>query len=68
MTRPAPLSTSGGPADCPGQDLVRHTTTTTLAALLDGRRWRPTGPQRLDPRAPLPETLDTCALEFGLVA
>jgi cytochrome P450 len=59
---------SSGPAGCPGQDLVLHTTTTMLAALLDERRWRPTGPQRLDPRAPLPGTLDNYALEFGLVA
>jgi cytochrome P450 len=59
---------SSGPAGCPGQDLVLHTTTTMLSALLDELRWRVAGPQRLDPRAPLPGSLDNYRLEFELVA
>jgi hypothetical protein len=58
---------SSGPAACPGQDLVLHTTTTMLSALLDELRWREAGPQRLDPRRPLPGTLDNYRLELELV-
>jgi cytochrome P450 len=58
---------SSGPAVCPGQDLVLHTTTSMLAALLGEARWREAGAQRLDPAEPLPGTLDNYAIEFERV-
>jgi cytochrome P450 len=55
---------SGGPAVCPGQDLVLLTTSTTLAALIDGRRVRMERPERVDPARPMPAILDNYTLRF----
>jgi cytochrome P450 len=58
---------SSGPAACPGQMLVLHTTATMLSALLAERRFRLLPPVPLDPRRALPGTLDNYRLRFRLV-
>ncbi len=57
---------SGGPAICPGQNLVLLLTSAMLAALLDGRPVRLKPPTRLDAHRPLPGTLNNYDLRFSL--
>ena len=61
---PALVPFSGGPAECPGKNLVLLTTSTTLAALLRDHTLDYTGPQDLDPRRPLPATVDNFSMRF----
>jgi cytochrome P450 len=56
---------SGGPAICPGRHLVLLVTTAMLAALMGTREVRLDPPGRLDPRKPLPRTLNNYALRFA---
>lgn len=55
---------SGGPAICPGRHLVLLLTSTVLAALIDERQVWLKPLTRLDPRRPLPGTLDNYSLRF----
>lgn len=55
---------SGGPAVCPGRNLVLLLTSTMLAALLHGRQIRLKPGTRLNPGHPLPATLDNFTLRF----
>lgn len=57
---------SGGPAICPGRNLVLLLTSGMLAALLDEREIRLKDPERLSPDQPLPGTLDHFTLRFAL--
>ncbi len=57
---------SGGPAICPGRNLVLLTSSSMLAALLRDHRLRLTSPQSLDPQRPLPYTLNNYALRFAI--
>jgi Cytochrome P450 len=57
---------SAGPAGCPGQNLVLHITTTTLATLLKRARWELTSTPKLTPGEPLPTTLNNFGLEFSI--
>lgn len=57
---------SGGPAVCPGQNLVLLLTGAMLAALLGGAQIRLAPPTRLDPRRPLPGTLNNYSLRFRI--
>lgn len=59
---------SGGPARCPGQNLVLMLTSAMLAALLRRRRYELLPAERLDPGRPLPGTLDNYGLRFRLRA
>jgi cytochrome P450 len=59
---------SGGPAACPGRDLVLMLASTMLAALLNRQDIRLTSPQRLSARRPLPATLDPYSLRFRFSA
>lgn len=54
---------SGGPAHCPGRNLVLMLTSGMLAALIGDRRIRLKDPQRLRPDD-LPGTLDNYTLRF----
>ncbi|MFJ8588595.1 cytochrome P450 [Streptomyces sp. NPDC093595] len=55
---------SGGPGECPGQDLVLLVTSTMLAALLERHTYLLDRPGRLRPDRPLPRTLDHFGLRF----
>ncbi len=57
---------SGGPGICPARNLVPMLGSATLAALLDGRRISLKEPARLDPKKPMPGTLDNYTLSFTL--
>ena len=57
---------SAGPARCPGRQLVLLLTSAMLAALIDGRQVSLKPPARLDPRQPLPATLNNYALRFQI--
>jgi cytochrome P450 len=57
---------SGGPAMCPGRNLVLLLSSNMLAAILDGRQVRLKPPGRLDPQRPLPATLNNYSLRFTL--
>jgi len=57
---------SGGPAMCPGRNLVLLLASSMLAALLAGPPLRLKRPARLDPRRPLPGTLNNYSLRFAL--
>jgi cytochrome P450 len=57
---------SGGPAMCPGRNLVLLLGSAILTALLDDRDVRLSPPTRLDARRPLPATLDHFSLRFRL--
>lgn len=57
---------SGGPANCPGRNLVLLLTSTLLARLLVHRNLQLNPAGRLDPRNPLPATLDNYSLRFDL--
>jgi cytochrome P450 len=56
---------SGGPAICPGRNLVLLVTSTMIAALMGDRHFRLDPPDRLDPRKPLPRTLNNYSLRFA---
>jgi cytochrome P450 len=58
---------SGGPAFCPGRNLVLAVGSAMLARLLDGRRAQLIAGARLDPARPLPATLNNYGLRFALV-
>jgi cytochrome P450 len=55
---------SAGPAECAGRNLALLVATTLLAALLEGHEFRLMSPASLDPRRPLPGTLNPFALRF----
>jgi hypothetical protein len=55
---------SAGPAECAGPNLVLLVTSTMLAALLEGHRYRLDPPGRLHDGRPLPGTLDPFRLRF----
>jgi cytochrome P450 len=55
---------SGGPAICPGRNLVLLLTSAMLAALLRDRPVRLKPPDRLDAKRPLPGTLNNYSLRF----
>jgi len=57
---------SRGPVVCPGQNLVLLTTTSMLARLLTGPALRLERARRLDPRRPLPGTLNNDGLRFAV--
>lgn len=56
---------SGGPAICPGTQLVLLLTSAMLADLIDGREIRTTSSNRLDSNKPIPGTLNNYALRFA---
>lgn len=56
---------SGGPAMCPGRNLVLLTTSTMLAQLLAEHDFELDPPGRLDPGNPLPGTLSPYHLRFA---
>ena len=55
---------SAGPAECAGRNLALLVATTLLAVLLEGHEFRLMSPASLDPRRPLPGTLNPFALRF----
>ncbi|MDP9364870.1 MAG: cytochrome P450 [Chloroflexota bacterium] len=55
---------SGGPASCPGRNLVLLVTSAMLASLLRGTHFHLDPPNRLDPRRPLLGTLNHASLRF----
>lgn len=55
---------SAGPGMCPGRHVVLLLASNMLAALLDDEHVRLEPPGRLDPRRPLPGTLDNYRLRF----
>jgi cytochrome P450 len=57
---------SGGPGQCPGQNVVLLLSSAMLAQLLDGRQFRLKPPSRLDARRPLPGTLNNYSLRFEI--
>jgi cytochrome P450 len=59
---------SAGPARCPGRQLVLLLTSAMVAALVDRREVVLKPPARLDPRQPLPGTLNNYALRFRIGA
>ncbi|MFB9909003.1 cytochrome P450 [Allokutzneria oryzae] len=61
---PALVPFSGGPAVCPGRNIVLFCASTLLAALLHAHDYRQVGGLRLDPDRPLPATLDPFRLRF----
>lgn len=62
---PAMTPFSGGPARCPGRNLVLFTVTTALAALLRRSEYRPVATGPLEHGMPEPATLDPYSLVFG---
>jgi hypothetical protein len=60
-----PLLFSGGPAHCPGQNIVLLLTSGMLAALIGDRQIRLADPRRLPP-GKLPGTQDHLTLRFEL--
>ncbi|MDX6739663.1 cytochrome P450 [Actinocorallia sp. A-T 12471] len=59
---------SGGPAACPGRDVVMLASAVFLAALLAGHGFRQTGGRRLSPEVPLPGSLSPYRLRFAVGA
>jgi cytochrome P450 len=59
---------SGGPAICPGINVVLLTASTVLARLLDGREIRMRDAGRMDPASGLPSILDNYSLRFTVGA
>jgi cytochrome P450 len=57
---------SGGPAICPGRNLVLLLGSLMLATLLDGREARLVPPSRIEAGRPLPATLSPYRLRFEL--
>ena len=66
--RQALVPFSGGPAFCPGKNLVLLLGSTMLVRLMDGREVRPRPPAPLHPDRPLPGTLNPFALRFQVGA
>ncbi|OZG27821.1 cytochrome P450 [Williamsia sp. 1138] len=64
---PALIPFSAGPVVCPGQNLVLHLTSTTLAVLLTLTECELVSSPTLSPAEPLPITLNNFGLEFGLL-
>jgi cytochrome P450 len=56
---------AGGPAMCPGRNLVLLLGSVALARLIDGGKFPLEPPTRLDPQRPLPGTLDHFSLRFA---
>jgi cytochrome P450 len=59
---------SGGPAMCPGRNLVLLTTTAFLSELVEQHRFALVPPARLDGREPLPSVLDPYSLRYRVAA
>jgi cytochrome P450 len=57
---------SGGPAMCPGRNLVLLTTSTFLSVLIEQHRFDLVQSTRLDDREPLPSVLDPYSLRFDV--
>jgi cytochrome P450 len=57
---------SGGPAICPGRNLVLLLASAMLAMLLEGPAMHLAPPLRLDARRPLPGTLNHFSLRFAI--
>jgi cytochrome P450 len=57
---------SGGPADCPGRNLVLETASVALSELVGRFQLAPAGRRRLVPGRPLPGTLDHAGLKLLL--
>lgn len=66
--RPDLVPFSAGPARCPGENLVLHTTSTFLGHLLAAARFSVTSRVRPHDGAPLPPTLDNFGLRFAVEA
>ncbi|ASO21499.1 Epi-isozizaene 5-monooxygenase/(E)-beta-farnesene synthase [Actinoalloteichus hoggarensis] len=60
------LPFSGGPGRCPGRDLVLLTASTALAVLLNRTRPRLLSTPSLDPRRPLPGTVDPYSVRLAI--
>lgn len=63
---PALVPFSAGPAACPGRNLVLFTASSVLAAVLRRLRLRLDSHPRMGPGAPLPITLNSFGLRFGI--
>jgi cytochrome P450 len=61
---PALMPFSGGPARCPGRNLVLFCATSALARLLREREWRLSSPSPMYASRPVPATLDHFGLAF----
>ncbi len=61
---PALVPFSGGPARCPGRNLVLFCATSALARLLREREWRLSSPSPMLAGRPVPATLDHFGLAF----
>jgi hypothetical protein len=59
---------SAGPVRCPAEQLVLMLTSSMLAALLRGARYRERHPAKLAASTAMPSTLDNYTLRFGLEA
>ncbi|MCD0452062.1 cytochrome P450 [Actinocorallia sp. API 0066] len=57
---------SGGPAECPGRDLVMLTTSVFLAELVRDHVYRQTAGRRLSPGLPLPGSFSPYRLRFAV--
>ncbi|MCK5753479.1 MAG: cytochrome P450, partial [Mycobacterium sp.] len=66
--RPDLVPFSAGPARCPGENLVLHTTSTFIGHLLASAQFSVTSPVRPHDGAPLPPTLDNFGLRFAVEA
>lgn len=66
VEKPPLVPFSGGPAICPGRNLVLLLSSAMLAALLDDRQVRLKQPHRLDPGRPLPGSMDHYSLDIEL--
>jgi cytochrome P450 len=64
---PALVPFSGGPALCPGRDLVQFCASTTLANLVRHHGFDQASGPALSPDRPLPATLDNFHLKFTLL-
>ncbi|MDA1358119.1 cytochrome P450 [Glycomyces luteolus] len=61
---PALVPFGGGPARCPGRNLVLFSVTSALARLLREREWRLSSPSPIFTGRPVPATLDHFGLAF----
>lgn len=66
MKYPQLVPFSGGPAECPGRNLVLFTASTLLAHLLSALDFRLTSTPTLSPDRPLPMTLDPFGVDFAV--
>ncbi|MFI0448463.1 cytochrome P450 [Actinomadura sp. 6N118] len=62
----AAIPFSGGPAECPGRNLVLLTTSQFLAHLLAGHAYRQSGGHPLSPDRPLPRTFNPFGLRLDV--